>query len=167
MHAPPIGPSLPLALRVLLSQRTTSLDLTSQTWFLTSLVEVEADDPGQLQGLVHGEPGGLEGVPGQDVPLGQRVEVVLPLDGGELLHPPAFDLAAGGVEGVLGPDGVGVESSSGKRASSRGFWIGRPRLQGPVLAEDLIPSPENSRAPVPRIVSIGQDGLGVGIPPGA
>ena len=33
--------------------------------------------------------------------------------------------------------------------------------------EDLIPSPENSRAPVPRIVSIGQDRLGVGITPGA
>src|SRR5208337_1891076 len=31
----------------------------------------------------------------------------------------------------------------------------------------LIPSPENSRAPVPRIVSIGQDRLGVGITPGA
>ena len=31
----------------------------------------------------------------------------------------------------------------------------------------LIPSPENSRAPIPRIVSIGQDRLGVGITPGA
>jgi hypothetical protein len=31
----------------------------------------------------------------------------------------------------------------------------------------LIPSPENSRAPVPRIMSIGQDRLGVGITPGA
>jgi hypothetical protein len=31
----------------------------------------------------------------------------------------------------------------------------------------VIPSPENSRAPVPRIVSIGQDRLGVGITPGA
>ena len=31
----------------------------------------------------------------------------------------------------------------------------------------LIPSPENSRAPVPRIVSIGQDRLGVGTTPGA
>ena len=31
----------------------------------------------------------------------------------------------------------------------------------------LIPSPENSRAPVPRIVSIGQNRLGVGITPGA
>ena len=31
----------------------------------------------------------------------------------------------------------------------------------------LIPSPENSRAPIPRIMSIGQDRLGVGITPGA
>src|SRR5208283_4681188 len=31
----------------------------------------------------------------------------------------------------------------------------------------IIPSPENSRAPVPRIVSIGQDRLGVEITPGA
>ena len=31
----------------------------------------------------------------------------------------------------------------------------------------LIPSPGNSLAPVPRIVSIGQDRLGVGITPGA
>ncbi len=31
----------------------------------------------------------------------------------------------------------------------------------------LIPSPENSRAPVPRIVSIGRDRSGVGITPGA
>ena len=38
----------------------------------------------------------------------------------------------------------------------------------PRLPRDaLIPSPENSRAPVPRIVSIGQDRLGVGITPGA
>ena len=34
-------------------------------------------------------------------------------------------------------------------------------------AQYIIPSPENSRAPVPRIVSIGQDRLGVGITPGA
>ena len=119
---------LALALRVLLSQRTTSLDLTSQTTFLTVLVEVEADDPGQFQRLVHGEPGGLEGVPGQDVPLGQRVEVVLPLDGGELFHPPPFDLAAGGVEGVLGPDGVRVE-----------FLVGEERPASPWLLDGAAP----------------------------
>ncbi len=34
-------------------------------------------------------------------------------------------------------------------------------------ARIIIPSPENSRVPVPRIVSIGQDRLGVGITPGA
>ena len=33
--------------------------------------------------------------------------------------------------------------------------------------QHLIPSPGNSLAPVPRIVSIGQDRLGVGITPGA
>ena len=31
----------------------------------------------------------------------------------------------------------------------------------------IIPSPENSRTPIPRIMSIGQDRLGVGITPGA
>ena len=42
----------------------------------------------------------------------------------------------------------------------------RFHLHAPFVPE-LIPSPENSRAPVPRIVSIGQDRLGVGITPGA
>ena len=40
-------------------------------------------------------------------------------------------------------------------------------VDGHVVQWLLIPSPENSRTPVPRIVSIGQDRLGVGITPGA
>ena len=36
-----------------------------------------------------------------------------------------------------------------------------------VAGQEIIPSPGNSRAPVPRIVSLGQDRLGVGTTPGA
>ena len=41
------------------------------------------------------------------------------------------------------------------------------RGEGALRLRRIIPSPENSRAPVPRIVSIGQDRLGVGTTPGA
>ena len=160
MQASPIGPSLPLALRVLLSQSTTSLDLTSQTWFLTCWSKSRPDHPGQLQGLVHREPRGLEGVPGQDVPLGQRVEVVLPLDGGELLHPPAFDLAASGVERILGPDGVGVEFLV-REESQLPRLLDRPApLERPVFTEDLERRAERGQIQIdaanPRFLELGR-----------
>ena len=135
--APPTGPSLflPLAGQAVPEDDVAGLDLADLV--LDLAVEVEADNPGEFQGLVDGEPRSLEGVPGQDVPLGQRVEVVLPLDGGELLHPPPFDLAAGGVQCVFGPDGVGVELLVGEKHQLARFLDGPAPPQGPALAEDL------------------------------
>jgi hypothetical protein len=52
----------------------TVLDLADVV--LDLAVEIEPDDSGQLQCLIHGEIRGLDGVPGEDEPFGQGVEVV-------------------------------------------------------------------------------------------
>ena len=68
------------------------------------------------------------------------------------------------------PPGSDPFTYSGKvyRPGKSQYWkTGIDGLTKLGWAGRLIPSPENSRAPVPRIVSIGQDRLGVGITPGA
>ena len=39
------------------------------------LVQVETDDAGKAQGFIVGELGGLEGIPGEDKPFGEGIEL--------------------------------------------------------------------------------------------
>ena len=63
--------------------------------------------------------------------------MVLPLDRGELFHPPPFDLAAGGVQSIFGLDCVGVEFLIGKEGQLAGLLNRAAPLQRPVLAKHL------------------------------
>src|SRR5208337_4552124 len=65
------------------------------------------------------------------------------------------------------PESESVFASSRRLCGIASAFHPPPSAAAGSLLPNVIPSPENSRAPVPRIVSIGQDRLGVGITPGA
>ena len=105
-------------------------------------VHVQAHHPRQAQPFVVGELGGLEGVPGEHEPFGQGVQVGLALQVGQALDPPAFHLAAGGVQGVLGGGQVGVpvigeEFPLPLAAPGLGLGAGRAALDRPMPGELL------------------------------
>lgn len=53
--------------------------------FYDVFVQVEANDAGEAQGFIVGELGGLEGIPGEDEPFGEGVELGVALGVDELL----------------------------------------------------------------------------------
>ena len=71
------------------------------------VLHFEVEGEGELAGLVGGEAGGLEGVPGHEGPVGERVEVhVAPAE--EPGFAEAHDLLAGEREGGVGAERLGL-----------------------------------------------------------
>src|SRR5581483_8773950 len=76
---------------------------------LDVLIEVEPDNPSQLECLISRETRSPERIPGQHIPLRQSVQVVLAFNGGQLFHAPLLHFAASGFQRVFRTDCVRVE----------------------------------------------------------
>lgn len=95
--------------RVKLFQRITPWPLTFANLLLDVLVEVQPNYTSQLQTFVRRKTRSPKRIPGQHLPFGQSIQMMLPFNGRQLLHSPLLHLPTSGFESIFRPDHIRVE----------------------------------------------------------